>query len=220
MAIELKVPTVGESITEVLISEWLKKEGDTVAEGEPLVVIETDKVNVELPALQAGTIVKIVKGNGESAVVGEVIGLFEPGAGQAAPAAAAAPAASPAPAPAAPAAEAPAAEAAKDPAARAEAAQAAASEDAEPTGDAPAPPAAVMPAAARVLAQQGLEASAVEATGKGGWLEEDVLRHVDRCGDSGRSRYRAARPPPAALPLRRRRWPPAAIRCARKRWWR
>ncbi len=144
MAIELKVPTVGESITEVLISEWLKKEGDTVAEGEPLVVIETDKVNVELPAPQAGTLVKITKGNGENAVVGEVVGLFEPGAGKTA---ANAPAAAPRrpkpslrrlrPPAAAPAKEeAPAEEPAPAGPPSAATVAAAGAEDPEPTGDA------------------------------------------------------------------------------------
>ncbi len=84
MAIELKVPTVGESITEVLISEWLKAEGDAVAEDEPIVIIETDKVNVELPAPEAGVITKITKGDGSEATVGEVIGLMEAGAAPAA----------------------------------------------------------------------------------------------------------------------------------------
>ena len=63
MAIELKVPTVGESITEVMIGEWLKKEGEFAAVDEPVVVIETDKVNVELdPQTQA--IVDTVNGAG------------------------------------------------------------------------------------------------------------------------------------------------------------
>jgi 2-oxoglutarate dehydrogenase E2 component (dihydrolipoamide succinyltransferase) len=205
MAIELKVPTVGESITEVLISEWLKKEGDTVADGEALVVIETDKVNVELPAPQAGTIVKIIKGNGENAVVGEVVGLFEPasgaGAGQAAPAQAApsgqqaGQAASQLPE-SEPEAEAPAPEAAASPAAEAPGAPAAA---------APAAPAkeqaAVMPAAARVLAQEGVAAGDVEGTGKGGRvLKEDVMRHVEAAGQNAQAAPAAAPAPAAPAP--------------------
>ena len=77
MAIELKVPTVGESITEVMIGEWLKKEGDFAAEDEPVVIIETDKVNVELPAPVSGVITKITKGDGDDAEVGDVIGFME-----------------------------------------------------------------------------------------------------------------------------------------------
>ena len=77
MAIELKVPTVGESITEVMIGEWLKAEGDWAAADEPLVVIETDKVNVELPAPEDGILKKILKQEGDDAEVDDVVGLWE-----------------------------------------------------------------------------------------------------------------------------------------------
>jgi 2-oxoglutarate dehydrogenase E2 component (dihydrolipoamide succinyltransferase) len=104
MAFELKVPTVGESITEVMVGTWKKREGDTVALDESIVEIESDKATVELPAPAAGVVSKILKASGEKAVVGEVIGYLEaagagaaPAAPQAAPAAPAAqPAASPA----------------------------------------------------------------------------------------------------------------------------
>ena len=73
MAIELKVPTVGESITEVQIGEWLKGEGDRVERDEILVKIETDKVTVDLPAPSAGVLSRIAKKQGEAAaVVGQV----------------------------------------------------------------------------------------------------------------------------------------------------
>ena len=102
MSVELKVPAVGESITEVQISQWLKAEGDLVAKDENLVEIETDKATVELPAPIAGRVVKVLKRDGESAVVGEVIGYMEEASVANAPAAAtpAAPAAAkPAPRP-------------------------------------------------------------------------------------------------------------------------
>src|SRR5689334_20861449 len=109
MAVELKVPPAGESITEVQIGEWLKKEGDTVRRDEVLVVIETDKVTVELAAPEDGTLSKILVGSGQDAAVGDVVGLLEPGAVAALPAGARAsdapakpaapPAAAPAPAP-------------------------------------------------------------------------------------------------------------------------
>jgi len=103
MTIELKVPEVGESITEVLIGTWKKREGEGVAADDSVVEIESDKATVELPAPAAGTISRILKASGEKAIVGEVIGYLEP-AGAAAPAAArtppAAPAATPTPAPA------------------------------------------------------------------------------------------------------------------------
>ena len=77
MAIELKIPAVGESITEVMIGEWLKAEGDWVAAGDEVVIIETDKVNVELPAPEDGILKQILKQEGDDAEVGDVVGLME-----------------------------------------------------------------------------------------------------------------------------------------------
>jgi 2-oxoglutarate dehydrogenase E2 component (dihydrolipoamide succinyltransferase) len=77
MAIELKVPTVGESITEVQIGQWLKAEGDWADKDQPLVEIESDKATVELPAPRAGKVTKVLKRKGERAAVGEVIGYLE-----------------------------------------------------------------------------------------------------------------------------------------------
>jgi 2-oxoglutarate dehydrogenase E2 component (dihydrolipoamide succinyltransferase) len=106
MPVELIVPSVGESITEVEIGDWLKKQGETVDQDEPVVVIETDKVSVELPAPAAGTITKLLKQTGEKASVGDVIGYINPspsgralGEGRKAPTPAADPAPDPAPAP-------------------------------------------------------------------------------------------------------------------------
>lgn len=78
MAIELVVPIVGESITEVEIGDWLKKEGEPVNQDDPLVVIETEKVTIELPAPAAGTISRVLKHKGDRANVGDVIGYMEP----------------------------------------------------------------------------------------------------------------------------------------------
>ncbi len=86
MALELTVPEVGESITEVMIGIWKKQEGDVVATDDPIVEIESDKATVELPAPSAGTLTKILKATGERATVGEVIGYMEiaaPGAASA-----------------------------------------------------------------------------------------------------------------------------------------
>ena len=74
MMIELKVPAVGESITEVEIGSWLKTEGATVTKDESVAVIETEKATVELPAPETGTLAKILKQQGETAKVGETIG--------------------------------------------------------------------------------------------------------------------------------------------------
>ncbi len=85
MAVELKVPAVGESITEVQIATWLRSTGERVERDEPLVELETDKATVELPAPVTGVLAQIRKGPGETAMVGEVIGLIaEEAAGAAA----------------------------------------------------------------------------------------------------------------------------------------
>jgi len=85
MPVELVVPSVGESITEVEIGDWLKQPGDAVHQDDPVVVIETEKVTVELPAPASGTITTMLKRKGDKAVVGDVIGYMEAnGAGAAA----------------------------------------------------------------------------------------------------------------------------------------
>jgi 2-oxoglutarate dehydrogenase E2 component (dihydrolipoamide succinyltransferase) len=77
MAIELKVPPVGESVTSVEIGKWLKAEGDAVAKDEAVAVIDSEKATVEVPAPAAGRLTKIVKHQGESAAIGEVIGEID-----------------------------------------------------------------------------------------------------------------------------------------------
>jgi 2-oxoglutarate dehydrogenase E2 component (dihydrolipoamide succinyltransferase) len=78
MPVELVVPSVGESITEVEIGDWLRHPGDVVNQDDPVVVIETEKVTVELPAPVAGKITTMLKQKGEKASVGDVIGYMEP----------------------------------------------------------------------------------------------------------------------------------------------
>src|SRR6476659_5094242 len=77
MQVELKVPSVGESITEVEIGEWLKNEGDSVSKDENVVVLESEKTTLELPAPTAGVVGKILKRKGETAKVGEVIAFLQ-----------------------------------------------------------------------------------------------------------------------------------------------
>ncbi len=79
MPVELKVPEVGESITEVAIGRWLKSPGDTVRKDDPIVEIETDKVTLELPAPADGTLGEQLKQPGDTAIVGEVIAYMEYG---------------------------------------------------------------------------------------------------------------------------------------------
>jgi 2-oxoglutarate dehydrogenase E2 component (dihydrolipoamide succinyltransferase) len=78
MPIELTIPTVGESITEVQINEWLKSEGDSVKQDEPLAVIDSQKTTFELPAPQNGRLVKILSQAGDTVAVGAVVAQFEP----------------------------------------------------------------------------------------------------------------------------------------------
>jgi 2-oxoglutarate dehydrogenase E2 component (dihydrolipoamide succinyltransferase) len=162
MPIELKVPPVGESITEVQIGDWLKAEGETVSRDEILVKIETDKVTVDLPAPTTGTITQIKAKKGTVCQVGEVIGYMEEGAAVAK----ATPPSAPPPVPAVPVA------APADP-------------DAAPNSKTPRetmPPqgfARVMPSARRALKERGVQADEVEATGPGGRvLKEDVMRYT------------------------------------------
>src|SRR5690606_28001678 len=77
MRIELTVPEVGESISEVQISQWQKAEGDFATEDEILALLETDKATVELRAPSAGALVEVVKKEGELARVGEVVAYLE-----------------------------------------------------------------------------------------------------------------------------------------------
>ena len=90
MALEIKVPTLGESVTEATVGQWFKNEGDAVARDEPLVELETDKVTIEVPAPAAGTLASIAVKDGETVEVGALLGILAEGeAGKAAPVAAA-----------------------------------------------------------------------------------------------------------------------------------
>jgi 2-oxoglutarate dehydrogenase E2 component (dihydrolipoamide succinyltransferase) len=173
MPIELKVPPVGESITEVQIGDWLKSEGESVSRDEIVVKIETDKVTVDLPAPTTGTITQIKAKKGAVAQVGEVIGYMEEGAAATKPKTPSVPppAAAPSPAPATVASAAPAAEA--DP----EASKPKSVRETMP----PQGFARVMPSARRALKERGVQPDDVEATGPGGRiLKEDVMRYTPR----------------------------------------
>ncbi len=88
MSSEIKVPTLGESVTSATIARWLKKVGEAVAADEPLVELETDKVTVEVPSPVAGTMGEQAVAEGDEVEVGAVLGLIEEGGGAAKPAAA------------------------------------------------------------------------------------------------------------------------------------
>src|SRR6266545_5969844 len=78
---EIRVPTLGESVTEATIGRWFKKAGDAVAVDEPLVELETDKVTIEVPAPSAGVLGDIIAKDGETVAVGALLGQIKEGAG-------------------------------------------------------------------------------------------------------------------------------------------
>lgn len=173
MAIELKVPAVGESITEVQIGSWLKAAGESVRQDEPIVQLETEKATLELPAPASGVLVKILKQPGEIAKIGEVIGYLEAAAAAAAPSAATDPAAE-ANRPELAAAETPS----RDRVESERPGRDGHAQQRERTGRPPAEP-RVMPAARRLAAEQGVKVEEVAPTGPGGRvLKEDVQRHL------------------------------------------
>jgi 2-oxoglutarate dehydrogenase E2 component (dihydrolipoamide succinyltransferase) len=82
VAVEIHVPELGESVADATVGRWLKQEGDAVKSGEPLVELETDKINFEVEAEQDGVLESIAKGEGDSVNVGEVIGTIGEGDGR------------------------------------------------------------------------------------------------------------------------------------------
>jgi 2-oxoglutarate dehydrogenase E2 component (dihydrolipoamide succinyltransferase) len=156
MSTEVKVPVLGESISEATLGQWLKKPGEAVAADEPIASLETDKVAVEVPAPAAGVMGAHMVAEGATVNVGAVIAMIEAGSG----APAAAPAATPAPAPAA-------AAAAPAPVASAE------------VGDL-----TLSPAVRRLVLELGIDPSKVKGSGKDGRLtKEDVLAAAKSGGD-------------------------------------
>lgn len=175
MATEVKVPTLGESVTEATVGQWLKKPGEAVALDEPIVSLETDKVAVDVPSPVAGTLGDIIAKEGDTVNVGALLAMVNEGA-----AAAAAPAASPAPA------------------AKAEAAAPA------PAASAPAPAASdedeggnltLSPAVRRLVLEHGLDPSKIKGTGKDGRLTKDDVTAAVAAGTA-----KAAASAPASAP--------------------
>src|SRR5262245_3121884 len=151
MATEIRVPTLGESVSEATVGTWFKKVGDAVKVDEPLLELETDKVTIEVPSPVSGTLSEIVAQAGDTVGLGALLGQLAEGAG----AAAAAPAkvAEPAVAAAAPA----------------------------PVAAAAAPASSMppAPAAAKLLAESNISADQVDGSGKRGQvLKGDVIAAV------------------------------------------
>src|SRR5580704_10828046 len=87
MATEIRVPTLGESITEATVGKWFKKAGDPVRADEPLVELETDKVTLEVNAPSAGVLSEIAADTGKTVAIGALLGQVSAGAATAAAAA-------------------------------------------------------------------------------------------------------------------------------------
>ena len=176
MATDIRVPALGESVTEATIGQWFKKVGDTVAADEPVVELETDKVTIEVPAPTAGVLSAISANPGDTVNVGALIGAIGEGAGAAA-----------APAAKAPEPPKPAAAAAPQPAFKPEPAPPA------PNGNGAAVPPA--PAAQKLMADNNINAADVNGSGRHGQvLKEDVLAAMSRPAP-------APAPAPAAAPV-------------------
>ncbi len=172
MAADIKVPTLGESVTTATVARWLKKVGDAVAADEPLVELETDKVTVEVPAPMAGTLGALVADEGAEVEVGAVLGTIEEGGAAAAPAKPpATPASASSPAKPPPPAPGPVARPATPPAA-----VAAASAPSPSTVHAP------MPSAAKRMEENNISAGQIGAgSGKDGRVTKgDVLAFLSR----------------------------------------
>ena len=176
MTIEIKVPVLGESITEATVGRWFKRPGDAVKADEPLVELETDKVTVEVPAPAAGVLGDILASQGDTVAIGALLAALNDGgvatskaaAGSSKSATAPAEAAKPAAAPAKP-----------SPAPRA------------PAASSPPPPA---PSARKVLAEAQIDVAEVAGSGRRGQvLKEDAIAAAEA--------IRSA-PPPAPAPRR------------------
>jgi len=180
MSTEVKVPTLGESVTEATIGEWLKQPGEAVAADEPIASLETDKVAVEVPSPVAGVMGQQVVAVGDTVNVGAVIATIEAGDGKAAPA--------PAPAPKM--------EAKAESAAPAPAATGGESVDTVTT---------MSPAVRRLVLEHGLDPTKIKGSGKDGRLtKEDVLAAANAAPDASPAPSpEAAAPASASAPGRK-----------------
>jgi 2-oxoglutarate dehydrogenase E2 component (dihydrolipoamide succinyltransferase) len=182
---QIVVPQLGESVVEARIARWLKKPGDAVSAGEPVVELETEKIDVEVGAEQGGVLVRIAHEEGADVKVGDVLAIVEPSsrqpAGSGAPASGRTPAAQPASAPAEPVAVPPGPAQPREPAAAAADAQ----------GD------RATPTARKVAAQHAVDLASVTGSGEGGRvIRKDVEAFVvARAGTTAADRAAPAVPP-------------------------
>src|SRR5262245_12286672 len=162
---EIRVPTLGESVTEATIGKWFKKPGDPVAVDEPIVELETDKVTIEVPAPAAGVLADIAAKDGDTVAVGALLGQIKEGAG-------------------APSKVTPAPLGRPDQKADTTAPINAAEEEPRPRPQTAAKPAAgapLSPSVRKLAAESGLDTSAVPGSGKDGRLTKgDMMAAIER----------------------------------------
>ncbi|KUO51680.1 MAG: dihydrolipoamide succinyltransferase [Sphingomonadales bacterium BRH_c3] len=174
MATEIKVPALGESVTEATLGEWLKQPGDSVAADEPIASLETDKVAVDVPSPVAGVIGEHKVKVGDTVEVGAVIATVEEGEG-------------------APAKKAESKEESAKPAEKEKSAASKAKEDPKSSGDA----VTMSPAVRRAVLEHGLDPTTIKGTGKDGRLTKEDVLEAARAKESGGS---TPAPPPAPTP--------------------
>ncbi len=180
MATEVRMPQLGESVHEGTVGRWLKQVGDPVAKYEPLLEVITDKVDTEVTASEAGTVLQIVAAEGEVVKVGAVLALIG-AAGEAPPVAAA--------------------DSPDATAAAADAAPAAGAADRTPTAAPAADGAArVSSVAARVAAEHGIDAAALAGTGPGGQVRREDVERAIAAGATGDGRLGEAATNAASAP--------------------
>ena len=187
MSTEIRVPTLGESVTEATVAQWFKKEGDSVSADEPLVELETDKVTVEVPAPAAGVLAEIMVREGDTVEVNALLGAIGEGTG---------------------AKVAPKAEAKKDAAQKEEPGKDAPKKAAAATKAAPAPSATeqpLSPAVRKLVAEKDIDPVGIEGTGKDGRLTKADVEAAagNRGAAAAPAPFSASAPAPAPAPAAR-----------------
>src|SRR5438105_3131195 len=184
MAIEVRIPQLGESVSEGVIARWLKRDGEVVTADEPVLELETDKAAMEIPAGAAGKL-RILMREGATVTVGAVVAKIEEAEPAAAAPAAGSPS-SPAPSPARAGEDRATPDGDGDRRPPARAPERGAPEGAEP--ERAAPERVLSPAVRKLVAEQHLEPSEIAASGKGGRVTKgDVLRHLEESRAPGAS---------------------------------
>ncbi len=196
MAIDIRVPTLGESVTEATVGQWFKKAGDTVAVDEPLCELETDKVTVEVPAPAAGTLASISVNEGDTVEVGAILASLAEGEGAAA---GAAPASS--------------GNGAGDAGQQGQGQKAAAQAAPAQTGEMP-----PSPAARKILDEKGIDAGSVAGSGRRGQVLKEDAQAAQAGGGAQTSQTGSslAVQAPQPVPVQQMRAPVAEVDAGRE----